>query len=231
MEAIKQADGTWEVEGLAPWRKTFEHMCKMLRERTQFKFARYGDGEIFCMDGKQGSNCDKHEYFPDLGASLKIALRRSNYMVGLQPLSIYEQRNLSYFEKKPLHNADILHNASIDGRLDEFIEAIKHRFVVLVGPKHLSKLPFYHMHIEIPSLNCWTEYDNTCNEIGVITNQELIKQESIVILLCASMMSEVIIDRFRDATCTFIDCGSVFDPIVGVNSRRYHHNLKVNAVQ
>lgn len=227
MEAIRRADGTWDVTGIQPWRYTFENICRMLREKKQFKFARYGDGEIFCMDGKQGHNTDGHMYFPDLGEALRVAAKRATYMVGLQPLSMHNQHNLAYFEGKTIYNADALHNASIHGILDEFVQSLQHRFVVLVGPKHLSKLPFYHMHIEIPSINCWMEYEMICEEIGVLTNQEFIKQESIVIILCASMMSEVIIDRFRDATCTFVDAGSVFDPMVGVKSRRYHHKLKI----
>jgi len=39
------------------------------------------------------------------------------------------------------------------------------------------------------------------------------------------MMSEVLIDQLSYSENTFIDCGSVFDPYVGVKSRRYHHKL------
>jgi hypothetical protein len=48
-----------------------------------------------------------------------------------------------------------------------------------------------------------------------------------VVLLAASMMSEVLIDDFADHHHTFIDIGSVLDPYCGIKSRRYHHKLKL----
>lgn len=228
MKAEKKADGTWEVEGLEPWERTFTKICDMLRRSEAFKFARYGDGEIFCMNGKIGRNCDKHEYFPDLGLALHEALKNANYMVGLQPLSISEGHQRGYFDHLTVLNADVLHNASIQHRLFEFVDAMKGRFVVLVGPKHLEKLAgkVFGYQIVIDELNCWNHVSAICDLIQHFHIQD-IKVNSIVFLLCAGMSSEVIIDRFKDSEATFIDCGSVFDPYAGVKSRRYHQTLEV----
>jgi hypothetical protein len=46
-----------------------------------------------------------------------------------------------------------------------------------------------------------------------------------IVLLCASMMSEVIIHQFSKDHHTFVDMGSVLDIFVGKPSRRYHHKL------
>ncbi len=227
MEAIKRADGTWDVTGLPPWLETFDTMLEFLERKVPFKFARYGDGEINCINGKPGHNCDHHNYYSDLGLALHNATQRARYMVGIQPLSISQRLNLDIFHGLDLYNADVLHNASIRKRLPDFVQAMKHRFVVLVGPRHLKKLPFYHLHIEIPTLNCWLKYEEICGEIETLVTQNVIRHESIVFILCASMMSEVIIDRFRDSACTFIDAGSVFDPYAGVKSRRYHYALTI----
>lgn len=228
MEAIKQADGTWDIKELEPWQNTFIRICELIRMNIQFKFARYGDGEIFCMDGRKGHNCDKHEYFPDLGKALRDGVQKADYMVGIQPLSVAYFHNISYFSHLSLYNADVLHNASIQGRLFELLEACAGRPVIIVGPKHLEF--FTNLLIETPPLNCWLKYEEICTQledklkwldpIGDATCQA-------VVFLCASMMSEVIIDRFKDWNATFIDCGSVFDPYVGVKSRRYHHNLEI----
>jgi len=221
MEAKKQPDGTWEIDGLEPWQETFETMCENLRNGVNFKFARYGDGEIFCMDGKIGRNCDKHEYFPDLGLALHRSLEDVNYMVGIQPLSVSQGLQKDYFDGMTLYNADVLHNASIKGLLQEFLEYTGWRKVILVGPKHLEVLWEY--MILIPDLNCWTEYP----KIKKILHSRLRGERNWVVLLCASMMSEVLINDFKNSPHTFIDMGSVLSPYAGVKNRRYHQTLEI----
>lgn len=228
MVGEKKSDGTWEVDGLQPWQETYKQIIKMLLTDVPFKFARYGDGEIFCMDGKVGHNCDHHEYFPDLGLALHEAVKNANYMVGLQPLSIFENHNIDYFRHLNLYNADVLHNASIKKDLQKFFDALWFRRVILVGPEYLSSLDLDSVHIKIPRVNCWQKFDDVCSFIKVEIDfwKEKMNEPSVV-LLCASMMSEVIIDKFRDSDSTFIDCGSVFDPYAGVRSRRYHQKLEI----
>ncbi len=220
MVASKKIDGTWEIEGLEPWQKTLEDMCSNLKNGINFKFARYGDGEIFCMNGKIGRNCDKHEYFPDLGLALHKSLENVNYMVGIQPLSVSQGLHKDYFEGMTLYNADVLHNASIKGLLPEFITSTANRKVIIVGPQHLEKLEDT---IVIPDLNCWKNYSS----IKDIIRLRLRFEKDVVIFLCASMMSEVLINDFKDSPNTFIDMGSVLSPYVGVKNRRYHETLAI----
>lgn len=232
-----EATGRWNIPELEPSEKTFERMCEMLRTDHQFKFARYGDGEFFCMAGKVGKNCDKHEYFPDLGEALRDAYYSDpQYMVGIQPLSISNE----LYKKKPemlseiamlhpvpknIYNADVLHNASIDGKLPELFKALTGRPFVVVGPAHLSNIG---RHIRIPDINCWLQYDEVREMISYcLSYRYLDSSRRPVFLLCASMMSEVLIHDFRHADATFIDCGSVFDPYYGKLSRSYHHKLKL----
>lgn len=235
MEAIKNEDGTWDILGVEDWNETFMMMCLNLRSGINFKFARYGDGEINCMNGKLGNNCDKHQYFPDLGATLHDALGRAfdfngnaRYMVGIQPLSVKEQMHYSWFGPGHVHrtfyNADVLHNASIRQMIPVFIDTLSARRVIIVGPQHLEPLAErvrthwnFVDHIAIPDVDCWKSYKLIRERmISVI-------ELNAVFLLCASMMSEVLIDFFRNAPVTMIDIGSVFDPYVGKFSRSYHH--------
>lgn len=226
MEAIKdETTGRWTLTDIEPCEVTYERILDMLREGNPFKFARYGDGEFFCMAGKIGRNCDKHEYFPDLGAALNEAWYSSpEYIVGVQPLSVFGglYRKVADAGPKRIVNADVLHNASIDGQLQRLIDVLNTRSTILVGPKHLEGMKPA-AHLVIPSLNCWKTYEDTraliLNCLGMTTNP--------VFLLCASMMSEVLINDFKEAEATFIDCGSVFDPYFNVKSRSYHHKLKI----
>lgn len=216
--------GRWFLEGVEPETKTYERMVTMLKEGTNFKFARYGDGEILCMTGKQGHNCDKHQYFPDMGLRLIQTINEEpDYMVGIQPLSVQGMPQVveAYFGHfKTLYNADVLHSASIDGLLGKFFNVLKGRYIILVGPAHLADL-FDCVHVVIPSLNCWLTYQEIKEQI----NFHLV--DGAVVLFCASMMTEVLISDFKERNCTMIDAGSVFDPYANVKSRSYHHKLKI----
>ena len=233
MENIKvsrdENTGRWSMEGVEPEEATFERVCRMLKEKKAFKFARFGDGEWNCILGKKGQNCDGHQYFPDLGSNLKrIILSEPEYLVGLQPLSMsYERSNDVRALCEGLNiewvNADILHNASIDGKLHEFINALAGRYLIVVGPIHLSGFFSNCVHIVIPRDNCWLEYEQVRQQIDFHVDGI----NNAVVLLAASMMSEVIIDAFAEHHHTFIDIGSVLDPYVGIKSRRYHHKLKL----
>lgn len=220
MEAIKQPDGTWDIIGIESWAETYSRMCTMLSEGINFKFARYGDGEIFCMNGKVGRNCDKHEYFPYLGMDLNIAIGRAEYMVGIQPLSVSQGLHKTIqLPTGKIYNADVLHNASICGGLRMILSEMV--APVIVGPAHLKAYGIE--HILIPSLNCWEVHAKTCEQI-----QKKINEGRKTFILCASMTSEVIIDRFRHDDITMIDFGSVLDPYAGVKSRRYHETLNTS---
>jgi len=228
MEATRnELTGRWSLSGVEPSEVTFERICKMLREGENFKFARYGDGEFNCMFGKRGHNCDGHEYFPDLGMALNDAFYSDpQYMIGIQPLSVQgglHQKAISQREgySKNIYDADVLHSASIDGKLSLFLDSLIGREVILVGPKHLSML--FEWHIMVKDKNCWLEHD-AISDIILNTRRAY---NNPVYLLCASMMSEVLISDFRNANVTMIDAGSVFDPYVNVKSRTYHHKLLI----
>lgn len=221
--------GRWHLEGrVEPDDVTFNSFVYMLHNRINFKFSRFGDGEFNAITGKIGTNCDGHEYFPDLGAELnRVLLSSPDYFVGIQPLTVslnkteinilIEAAGIEWL------NADVLHNASIDGKLHEFLAALQDRQVIIVGPDHLMSFKPQSAYIIIPPVNCWKAYESTCKQIEF----HLAGMTNAVVLLCASMMSEVIIDRFKDVDHTFIDCGSVFDPYFNVKSRKYHHKLDI----
>jgi hypothetical protein len=229
LKPIKDEEkGRWEIQGLEPSDATFTKMCEMLREKKAFKFARYGDGEFNCMFGKQGLNCDGHVYFDDLGLQLRKALlSEPDYIVGIQPLSLSYNRSdevIEMCEKLKIKwvNSDAIHNASIDGKFAEFLEAITGRYIILVGPAHLSNF-FDCVHIVIPSLNCWRSYKDVRQQIEFHVDGV----NNAVVLFAASMMTEVLIDDFAEYPHTFVDIGSVLDPYCGVISRRYHGKLKI----
>jgi hypothetical protein len=222
-----EVSGIWTLDGCEPWTETFTTMIENLKVSKDFKFARYGDGEIYCMNGRNGKNCDGHFYFPTLSMALHKAISpEPEYMVGIQPLSVqhFPKDVDNYFGNfHTLYNADALHNASLSGSLKQFTAALEGRYIILVGPAHLASFFAQCVHIVIPNDNCWTEYTKIKQQIEF----HIDGVNNAVVILAASMMSEVLISNFEDAPHTFIDVGSVLDPYCGVKSRRYHFKLNV----
>lgn len=202
---------------------TFAEMIKKIERGDRFSFSRWGDGEFNAIfqDTKSKANCDKHTYFKDMGERLLGVLKSSpKYSIGLQGLA-YKQRKSQIDEITLKHhltwcNADIIHRKSARGGLEDFIRLLKSNSAILVGGEHLSQIGFE--MIKIPSKDCWLEYGRIKDEIG--------KLDSKIVLYAASMMSEVLIDDFKDRF-TQIDVGSALDPYSGIRSRKYHHNLKI----
>ena len=168
------------------------------------------------MLGKSGANCDGHEYFPDLGERLNQAWKDKRGIVGTQR---YGQAMYPIFTHTGI-DADILHKASINGELEVFFDFLWDfgDKVIRVGPKHLEN-PWWRF-IEVPLKNAWTKYADILEEVNRLV------QPGDVVLYCCGMMAEVLIWDMYSDDFTQIDCGSVFDPLANVKSRKYHHNLK-----
>jgi hypothetical protein len=228
-----ESTGRWTLEGVEDDAVTFERICDNLKSGKNFKFARYGDGELMCMNGKIGRNCDKHQYFPKLGIKLLDTVQhKMDYMIGIQPLSVAHLPHLvddfilKNYKPSEIFNADCIHNASIDGKMDQFFHALEGKYIILVGPAHLAGLFEEMVHIVVPNVDAWNVYD----EIHENITYHLEDVKNAVVLLSCGMMAECLIFDFATKKCTMIDTGSVFDPYAGVYSRSYHYKLKKNDV-
>jgi hypothetical protein len=201
-------------------------LCSFLIHNTNFSWSRWGDGEFNCIFGMDGCNCDGHEYFPDLGKRLeRILENQPKYYIGLQELAIERYKGVKRFDDLIKMNnwtsTEILHNASEQGELNQFIKCLQNRKIMLVGPHWLLKLPLkLKVFIDVPTSNCWKNY------LAINDTIYDTLEPNMVVLYSAGMMSNVLIDMFADTDITQIDTGSVFDPYCGKMSRDYHERLK-----
>lgn len=209
------------------YNKVLEHLNK----GENFSISRFGDGEWNCILGKRGKNCDGHTYFKDLGRRLSKVLRDNRgYYLGLQNHA-YKDENFHDFINEYIIDysidfvdSDFLHRASIKDELELFFDALKGKDIVLVAPqrhKNLDKIEVRE-HIIIPDIDCWNSY------VDVLKKLLPVVKENTVVLYCASMMSNVLIDDLfmtKNGTITQIDCGSVFEPYIGVRNRSYHKTI------
>ena len=209
--------------------QTYADILAKLHAGEHFAISRWGDGEFSCLFGWPGENCDGHEYYPDLGKRLRAIVEGAPaYMMGLQPFAVRmlgnrftpKYRNPSGFEWV---NADAFHDAAKTGRLGEFKSALACKEVLLVGPSYLRPLGW--PMVTIPVRDCWKTHEWTR---GMILRRCRHRKPD-VIVLCASMMANVLVDELwtdLGGDVTLIDVGSVFDPECGKYSRRYQRKAR-----
>ncbi len=203
---------------------TINDLVSRIDNSTPFAFSRWGDGEWYNVNKKQGQNCDGNIYYTDLGDALhEIVSRPRDYFMGVQTLMQY---SVSQASKFPQHwgDSDVLHKASMSNDLDTFINCLHKTHVVYIGNKSLSLLPFINEFIEIPYNNVWLLRNEIINKIRSTFEDNKYK----VYCMSAGMACNVFIHDLwqHNKTNAFIDVGSVFDPYVGRNTRSYHSSLQ-----
>lgn len=210
---------------------TYQEIIEKVKSDQSFSFTRWGDGEWNCVlaPNDEKGNCDGHKYFASLSKGLRgVLLSKPEYLLGMQNFAMkikgdainqfISQNNL---EDIKWINADVFHHASIAGKFDHFIDVLRGKNTILVGPAHLSTLKFYKRFIQIYSQDCWLQKDWIVNQV-----KEAIKEPSVV-LFCASMAANVMIDELYrwNPHNTYLDMGSVFEPYAGKASRSYHKKI------
>ena len=215
------------------YKKPFDFFINKIKNDEYFKYSRFNDGEIIAINGKStnSGNCDNHRYFPEMGEELKEIL------VNFTPSDNYFLESFDYWynhsglvknvidELKQVNsnleflNTDfirIMHETKPD-KFNEFLDILKTKKIVVVGPNYLKKLDkhFDFKFIEVPLVNCYTEKDRIINDMEKIIEGE----NDFVFLLSASMPANIIIDHFTDNKNTYLDWGSVWDTFF--NSAEY----------
>ncbi len=209
------------------WIQESDELIDKLIKKERFSFARFGDGEMNCIFGLEGHNCDGHEYFPDMGARLLSILESSpDYYLGDAAIARrYWEPEIAILKSQNPNlkwiNADCLHLRSIADTIWPFFDALKKRDVIMVGPEKLrDHALFLCAYVCIPDVNCWLEYERIHKEV-----LEMIFHKDVVVVYCASMMANVLIDDFS-SLCTNIDLGSLIDPYMGFMTRSHHLKIK-----
>lgn len=214
---------------------TYSKLVGKIENREPFAFSRWGDGEWACILGRPGQNCDGHRYFNDLGTELaSVLINTPRYYLGMQPKAMFDMGgDISQWLKemgifRTWENADVLHDASKNGNINDFLAALDKTNWHLVSSYNeleYAELPIEqrNANIPVPAINAWLLYPEVLQNITKRVSERA--HEGDVFLFAAGMMSNVLIDDMYNSygeRYTLIDIGSLFDPFVGRCSRRYH---------
>ena len=209
-----------------------DFFTKKLIYGENFTFVKYGDGEIICMIGGTGRNCDDHPYSEKLGKLLEKSfvklLRNYDDVYLAEWVDNLVKTRESYVNVNNLKPkfADYecfltLEENMNDDQLLKFYEILKNskRKKVFVGPKKLKDVEGMlniDKFIEVPLIDAFSKYDDVLKELinyGV--------DDDNIYILCCSMMSCLICSDLKDLNkkITLLDIGSGFDPIFSEKTR------------
>ena len=210
---------------------TFDTMLDKLRGNENFSFQRWGDGEFQCLLGYDGANCDGTQYTPELGLSLAaVLLADQTGHYGIQPKcladmgeKIHEWIADNNCDAK-WGNADILHDASIEGRIGEFVKALKGRKVIFVGNHRLQPIAdsLQAPRVTVPTSHVWKWYRQVYGDLLDHISKDC------VILYSMSIPTNILINQISaeyGESVTQISCGSMWEPYAGYRIRRYHQKI------
>ena len=172
---------------------------KNIEDNINFSFVKRGDGEIACMAGNEGANCDGHPYSEELGDKLKESFE-----------FLKDKADIVEWTDQVNYNI-LLHRKGNDlKKLKAFWTAIGNspRRKFFVGPKRLGKVCelLKALPIEIPLVNAF--------EFIKAMEFPIILDDNIFIFSCGMPAKGLIADLLKvNPNITCIDAGSSFDPL------------------
>lgn len=205
---------------------TITDYVSRLRSGERFGVARYGDGEWGAVLGKIQRTMYGDVVTRELADAIANTLKHPKPYFYASCTEPYTPDARQWIRE---HNVEcrwakkaVLEQASADGELLPFLEAVRDRKTVVVGMGHLRAiseiLDVNHFVVDGP--NCYPEIMNPTLCLSLI---ESFVQDADCILFACGLASVVFIHELWDRTdATLIDIGSLFDPYCGVESRRGH---------
>jgi len=196
-----------------------------------FSFARYNDGEwgLILKKNPNYSVIIKRwgEEMSKQGEILKeIVNNPVDYYIGISHWVLKNWLD-EVLENSSNHdmmiNSHIFHDLSKE-KLLSFLNLLKQRNTILVGPKYLSELDFFKEHIVTPEEFVWDHIDDILPKLDKVVN----RYKNPVVIYSASIATNSFINKLYGNygnKITQIDIGSTLDPYCGVASRSSHQKF------
>ena len=201
---------------------------KLTRGET-FSLSRFGDGELYCMLGKEGANADGCDYRPDLADALVDSLCHDepDYYYGLQRVYQHDADTLAHLldvieaPNREWLDSGVIAHSIIDGVFWPFLAALRGLETVVVSNRdardldRLGVLDYSHF-VETPARNCWSEARRIYRDV-------LDHGRPACYLFSCGMTACVLVSALHGKIpgAWFLDVGHIWDVFLGKRTRYY----------
>lgn len=217
------------------FRGDLRYFEELLKNKIPFSVTRYGDGEMYVFEGRQGVNAVQ-EFSYDGQEHLQQELIESfqhiqeNYFVGVPCRCCVGNNNFTRMKelsKKPderLTWANIFVNANFDYFQNNIVSTFSDYKVNMVAPGTPQNLPFTVSNFYEVGFNAWVNNAEVYDKIREYILNNNTKGE--LFLFCAGpfakTLSYKLFNEFPDNT--YLDLGSVFLRELGLKANRGYLN-------
>lgn len=172
----------------------------------------------------EGKGLREHRWVPGIKEDLQEVLDDNQLVFGLQESSRKQFKHL--IPNKDWVDADFLHKQSLNGELNTFIQFLRTKEVIGIGPSFLkdtlNDIVGLSDYIVIPDRDCYLYKDEILSKIPLTEATYIIS---------ASVLSTIIVSHLSHLPGPVIDCGSLWDIYAGRPSRSYHKRITKEIIQ
>ena len=217
--------------------KQFDFFKEKLKNKQNFSLVRFGDGELFYIQGKDFYHKEWVVTNNNLDLEFKNLLIKSlifndkDYYIGL-PCGCTE--NIFSFRKFINNNFVINHKNTTFNQIfynnlslrfkDEIIPIIKKFNIILISNEKSDIGSLIKKWFPV-SKNLWTKYKDITNKIVDYQKRNNIKNH--LFIFCAGPTSNILIYKLFniEKKNIYLDIGSALDPMLNLNYTRVHHKV------
>lgn len=202
---------------------------RRLETEKGFSFARYGDGTFLSLNGFNGKNCDGADITIRQAGEIEESIRDDTITHSIGDLAISVGKAEEWLEKKGIevewYECNVMNTASHKGQLYPFVEWLRKRKTVFLGPKHVERLKAFPVRDFIPvhPTNAFDEIE----ELHITAEYMVERWLADTVLVSAGPAAPPLVSRIHRSFphLNVIDTGSIWDPYVGVLSRKVHKKM------
>lgn len=193
-----------------------QYYVDKLKKGEKFSLARYGDGEFYCMWGKQGENSNGCLYSPELREALIKSLRHKDdlsFIYGMQRVLPQDQAKAEKeYPGIDWHDSEVFGEAVARGELFPFIEQLRNMKLVVIGNESIFQFIYKtlkpQVFIKVPPVNAFT----ADVKIPII-------KDAVYLFSCGMAANAFIAEFHGKVDGWLIDLGHIWDPFTGNMSR------------
>ncbi len=196
-----------------------------IEHNESFSLARYGDGELYCIWGREGENSHGCKYSPELRKSLQESLHAHitdpKFIYGLQRVLEPDAHRIMSETRCVWYGSELFGDELVNGRLYPLFEILRKRRVVVFANAECSgaarKILPDAGNVVIPRTNSY----NYKGAVYQAFEYYMRDNRQTIFLFSAGMGATAFVHELHGIypLATLIDFGHIWDAFAGENSR------------